>query len=87
MPAPSAASKKKATAERELVIKRTLDAPLDLVWEVWADPEHAKQWWGPKDFTVPVVELDARSVLLSESDGKGFEARDHRLGDALGRGR
>jgi len=36
------------------------DAPLDLVWKVWSDPEHAKHWWGPKGFTTPVVELDAR---------------------------
>ena len=34
----------------------------------------------------PDQQRDARSVLHSESDGKGFEARDHRLGDALGRG-
>src|SRR5882762_5977570 len=61
MSARSAAnSQKGSTAERELVIKRTYDAPLDLVWKVWSDPEHAKHWWGPKGFTTPVVELDAR---------------------------
>ncbi len=77
MPAASAANRKSATAERELVIKRTFDAPLDLVWQVWADPEHAKQWWGPKDFTTPVVELDARPggkwrSLMIAPDGKEY---------------
>jgi len=43
-----------------LEIKRTYDAPLDVVWTAWADPEQAQQWWGPRGFTVPVVELDER---------------------------
>ena len=42
-------------AERELVIERIFDAPVDLVWQAWTDPEHIKRWWGPKDFTAPVI--------------------------------
>jgi uncharacterized protein YndB with AHSA1/START domain len=49
-----------APAERALVIKRTFDAPRDLVWKVWSDPAHSKQWWGPKGFTAPLVEIDGR---------------------------
>lgn len=76
MPAPSAASKRAAPpAERTLVIKRTFDAPRDLVWRVWSDPEQAKQWWGPHGFTAPVVELDTRPggkwrAMMRSSDGK-----------------
>ena len=44
----------------KLVIKRSYDAPIDVVWEAWADPIKAKQWWGPRGFTAPVVELDER---------------------------
>jgi uncharacterized protein YndB with AHSA1/START domain len=44
----------------KLKIKRTYDAPLDVVWQAWADTEQAKQWWGPRGFTAPVVELDER---------------------------
>ena len=44
----------------KLEIKRTYDAPIDLVWTAWADPKQAQQWWGPRDFTTPVVELDER---------------------------
>ena len=29
---------------------RLLDAPIDLVWEVWTTPEHIKEWWGPTAF-------------------------------------
>ncbi len=39
------------TADRELALSRLLDAPVDLVWEVWTDPEHIKNWWGPDGFT------------------------------------
>ncbi|MFN2399714.1 MAG: SRPBCC domain-containing protein [Gemmatimonadaceae bacterium] len=46
--------------KRELVIKRILDAPRDLVWKAFSERDRAKQWWGPKDFTVPVLEMDPR---------------------------
>src|SRR3954463_10007832 len=36
------------TSERELVIKRTFDAPARLVFEAWTTPELFKQWWVPK---------------------------------------
>ncbi len=47
-------------AEREVVITRTLDAPRDLVFQVWTNPEHLARWWGPLGFTNPVCELDVR---------------------------
>lgn len=47
-----------ATAERDLVITRIFNAPRELVWKAWTDPEHMKKWWGPKDFTCPTVEID-----------------------------
>ena len=76
MPASNTASKRpSAPAEQTLVIKRTFDAPRDLVWKVWSDPEQAKKWWGPDGFTAPVVELDARPggkwrALMRSPDGK-----------------
>jgi len=45
---------------QELVFERVLDAPRERVWEAWTDPEHIKQWWGPKDFTAPSIESDFR---------------------------
>ncbi|MGE4170525.1 MAG: SRPBCC family protein [Candidatus Margulisiibacteriota bacterium] len=29
---------------------RLLNAPLDVVWELWSDPTHLAQWWGPRGF-------------------------------------
>src|SRR6476646_10236456 len=42
---------KNNTRERELVITRKLNAPVELVWEAWTKPEHIAQWWGPEGFT------------------------------------
>lgn len=38
------------SADNELIISRTFDAPRELVWQAWTDPEHVKHWWGPKGF-------------------------------------
>jgi uncharacterized protein YndB with AHSA1/START domain len=50
----------KVTANREVRIVRTFDAPRALVWKCWVDPKHMAQWWGPKAFTNPTCEVDAR---------------------------
>jgi uncharacterized protein YndB with AHSA1/START domain len=44
----------------ELTITRVFDAPRELVFKAWIDPKQMAQWWGPKDFTNPVCELDVR---------------------------
>jgi len=46
------------TKDRELRISRTLNAPIDLVWEVWTKPEHIAQWWGPNGFTNTINTMD-----------------------------
>ena len=38
--------------ENMLIHTRILDAPRDLVWEVWTDPAHIKEWWGPDGFSL-----------------------------------
>jgi uncharacterized protein YndB with AHSA1/START domain len=48
------------TADREIVITRVFDAPRELVFQVWTDPKHVAQWWGPKGFTTTIHEMDVR---------------------------
>jgi uncharacterized protein YndB with AHSA1/START domain len=48
------------TSEEALVIERVFDAPRELVWRAWAEPEHFARWFGPRGFTVPTVENDVR---------------------------
>jgi len=33
-------------------------APVDRVWQVWADPRRLEQWWGPPTWPSTFVELD-----------------------------
>jgi uncharacterized protein YndB with AHSA1/START domain len=47
-------------AEQALVITRIFDAPPELVWKAWTDPELVKRWWGPTGFTSPVCKIDLR---------------------------
>lgn len=44
----------------EVVIERSFDAPVDLVWKMWTDPEHFKAWYGPEGATIPVAKMDVR---------------------------
>jgi uncharacterized protein YndB with AHSA1/START domain len=62
MPASDAkASKDPGQAKNELVITRVFDAPRKLVFEVWTDPAHVAQWWGPHGFKTTVREMDVRA--------------------------
>ena len=44
----------------ELLITRTLDAPASLLFALWSNPEHVKQWMGPANFSCPEAEIDFR---------------------------
>jgi len=48
------------TAQHELVITRTFDAPRALVFKAWSTPEHMVRWLGPRDFTAPHCSMDFR---------------------------
>ena len=44
----------------DFVPSRVLNAPRDLVWKCFTDPEHMKHWWGPKGFKVLASKMDLR---------------------------
>jgi len=44
----------------DFVISRVFDAPRELVWKCFTDPEHLKQWWGPKGVIVTTAKMDLR---------------------------
>jgi uncharacterized protein YndB with AHSA1/START domain len=50
-------------SDRELVITRTFDAPVGIVFEAWTKPELFMRWWGPKSIGVPLrsCEMDVRT--------------------------
>ncbi|MEL6839382.1 MAG: SRPBCC domain-containing protein [Pseudomonadota bacterium] len=39
-------------------IQRTFDAPIDVIWSMWTDPEQFKRWYGPMGMSVPTAEMD-----------------------------
>ena len=45
---------------KQIEVTRTFNAPVEMVWKVWTDPELVKRWWGPKHFTSPVALIDFR---------------------------
>lgn len=62
---------------KELTITRVFDAPRELVWKAWTEPERVKRWWGPKSFTTPVSKIDLRVegkylYCMRSPEGKDF---------------
>lgn len=44
---------------KDVVIERTVDAPVDLVWKLWTEGEHFAAWYGPTGASIPVATMDA----------------------------
>ena len=49
-----------ATDEPVIVMRRTFDAPRDVVWAALTDPKHVARWYGGRGFENPVCEMDVR---------------------------
>lgn len=65
------------TAERELVITRVVDAPRDLVFKAWTEPERLMRWYGPKGFTMPYCKIDLRPGGTFHCGMRSPEGREH----------
>ncbi len=48
-------------SDTEVRIERTFDAPRELVWEAYTDPELLTEWLGPRRLTMTVQEMDVRT--------------------------
>lgn len=51
----------KTASDREIVISRVLNAPRALVFDVWTDPKHVGEWYGPRGFTITTHTMDVRA--------------------------
>ena len=47
-----------AQQDPKIVIDRTVNASIDVVWSMWADAEHFAAWYGPQGASVPVANMD-----------------------------
>jgi len=67
-------------SQREIELVRIFDAPRELVFRAWTDPQHLARWWGPEHFTNPVCEVDARvggtlRIVMRAPDGNDYPMR------------
>src|ERR1700752_5036321 len=49
-----------ATADREIVVSRVIDAPRELVFEAFTEVRHLSRWWGPEGFTTTTRAFEFR---------------------------
>src|SRR5687768_17075927 len=66
------------SVDKELVVTRLINAPRDIVFKVWTDPEHIKHWWGPDGFTSTIYEMDVRpggvwNYVMHGPDGTDYK--------------
>lgn len=72
-------------SNRELVIARLLDAPVELAWEAWTNPEHVKHWWGPDGFSNTITKMDVIpggewDIIMHAPDGTDHFYKCHFIG-------
>jgi uncharacterized protein YndB with AHSA1/START domain len=65
---------------RDLILTRVIDAPRAQVFNAWTNPALLKQWFAPRPWTTPVVELDVRVggsnlIVMRGPDGNEFPNR------------
>ncbi len=64
-------------SDLEIVMEREFDAPRELVFKVWTEPEHVKRWWGCNESKLVVCEADVRPggqwrYVMQIADGSQF---------------
>lgn len=68
------------TENREMRMIRTFKAPIELMWEVWTNPEHIVNWWGPNGFTNTIHKMEFQEggewkLTMHGPDGTDFANR------------
>jgi uncharacterized protein YndB with AHSA1/START domain len=66
--------------DRQIQIRRTLPAPVEVVWNVWTNPDHLIHWWAPDGVTTTIKRMVVKEgeewlLVLHGVDGKTFPNR------------
>ena len=64
--------------EAGITLQRILNAPRELVFEVWTQPHHIVKWWGPKGFTNTTQRMDVRKGGVWDSIMHGPDGTDYK---------
>lgn len=77
---PNAKSNAAAVADdtRDILATRVFDAPRELVWKLWTEPEHIARWWGPTGFRNTIDTMDVRAggewrFIMHGPDGTDYK--------------
>ena len=67
-------------SDREIRLTRVFNAPRGLIFEAMSKPEHVARWWGPRDYTTTVSDMDFRvggawRFVQRAADGSEFGFR------------
>jgi uncharacterized protein YndB with AHSA1/START domain len=70
-------------ADQQVLLTRVFDAPRELVFRAWTDPDHVAQWYGPEHFDTPRehVRIDLRAggryelTMVQKGSGAQFPVR------------
>ena len=65
---------------QELKTIKTINAPIEKMWEVWTNPDHLVKWWGPNGFTNTIHQMDLEKggewkMTMHGPDGTNFPNR------------
>ena len=71
-------NEKNDTRDRELVISKMLNAPVELVWETWTNSKHIAKWWGPDGFTNTIHKMEVKpggewDLVMHGPDGTDYK--------------
>lgn len=69
-----------APQRREIYVSRIYDLSRNVLFRAWTEPKHLSRWWGPKDFTTPVCEIQPRvggalRIVMRAPDGTDYGMR------------
>jgi uncharacterized protein YndB with AHSA1/START domain len=64
---------------KSLSISRLVNAPRKLVWKVWTEPEHVRNWWGPDGFSNSITKMDVRTGGMWEFIMHGPDGTDYKI--------
>ena len=61
----------------DLVLERGIDVPVELVWKAWTTPDHLRQWFAPKPWSITACDLDLRpggafNFVMRSPDGEEY---------------
>jgi uncharacterized protein YndB with AHSA1/START domain len=68
---------KSEISDRELVFTKILNAPCELVFDAWTNPNHVEKWWGPTGFTTTTKEMQVKPGGVWRFTMHGPDGRDY----------